>query len=462
LTNFEVVWKDLRYHIKMQLPDNIFRMWIEPVQFLSCDGHILRLSSSNSYSVKRLKANYLTVFKEKLVKLGYSDIEIEFKAQKKQSSAEKNSKKSQINSTSILKPKKSTQMTLPGMGLKFNNGRLLKKGFTFDDFVVGGNSDFAYSASLSLAHTRRNGHNILYILANTGLGKSHLSQAVGHHILTHRHSRSVYYVTAEDFTNEMINSINNKTIKQFKERYRKKCDVLILEDIHFLAGKYATQKELASTLDYLLDADKKIILTSYELPDAIPKLDAQLKSRLSIGLITEISPPDFGTRMKILDRKAKDYDYVMPRHVIEYIAQELNSNVRQLESGLHSIAIKGQLMGDNIDIDLARSVVGNIVDINNRISIDAIKKLVCREFAISEKEIISPSRQKKFSKARQIAIFLSRKYTDQSLKLIGNNFNRYHATVIYAINAVEKELKQKGELFGQINYLSKKIETGKF
>ena len=466
MKDFEIVWKDLRYHIKKTLPDNGFRMWVEPVQFMACDGHILRLSSPNSYSLKRLKANYLTVFKEELSKLGHPDMEIEFKVQKKRSSLE-SPKEAQAKPATTLKPKKSKQMALPGMDLRFdnlnfNNGRLLKKGFTFDDFVVGGNSDFAYSASLSLAHTRRNGHNVLYLLANTGLGKSHLSQAVGHHILTHRGSRSVYYVTAEDFTNEMIYSINSKTIKQFKERYRKKCDVLILEDIHFLAGKYATQKELASTLDYLLDADKKIILTSYELPDAIPKLDTQLKSRLSLGLVTEISAPDFGTRIRILNKKAKAYDYVIPRHVIEYIAQELTNNVRQLESGLHSIAIKGQLMGDNIDIDLARSVVGNIVDINNRISIDAIKKLVCREFSISEQEIISPSRQKKLSKARQIAIFLSRKYTDQSLKLIGNNFNRYHATVIYAINAVEKELKLKGELMGQINYLSKKIEAGKF
>ncbi|MBT3388207.1 MAG: chromosomal replication initiator protein DnaA [Desulfobacula sp.] len=459
MKNFELIWKDLRYHIQKKLSDSCFRMWIAPVQFLDCDGHILRLSSPNLYSVKRLKANYINVFKEELSKLGHPDIKIEFKVQEKTSSA-KDLKRTAVSPT--LKPKKSIQMTLPEIELKFNNGRLLKKGFTFDDFVVGGNSDFAYSASLSLAHSRRNGHNILYLLADTGLGKSHLSQAVGHHIITNTRTKSVYYVTAEDFTNEMIHSIKSNTIDQFKERYRKKCDVLLLEDIHFLAGKYGTQKELVNTLDYLLDADKKIILTSYEQPDSIPKLNDQLKSRISLGLVTKISTPDFETRIRILDKKAKTFGYAVPKDVTEYIAQELSDNVRQLESGLHSIAIKGQLMGYNIDIDLAGDVLGDIINVNKRISIDAIKKLVSKEFSVSEQEIISPSRQRKISKARQIAIFLSRKYTDQSLKIIGSNFNRYHATAIYAINAVEKELKQKGALSGQINYLSKKIESGKF
>ena len=304
MKNFELIWKDLRYHIQKKLSDSCFRMWIAPVQFLDCDGHILRLSSPNLYSVKRLKANYINVFKEELSKLGHPDIKIEFKVQEKTSSA-KDLKRTAVSPT--LKPKKSIQMTLPEIELKFNNGRLLKKGFTFDDFVVGGNSDFAYSASLSLAHSRRNGHNILYLLADTGLGKSHLSQAVGHHIITNTRTKSVYYVTAEDFTNEMIHSIKSNTIDQFKERYRKKCDVLLLEDIHFLAGKYGTQKELVNTLDYLLDADKKIILTSYEQPDSIPKLNDQLKSRISLGLVTKISTPDFETRIRILDKKAKTF-----------------------------------------------------------------------------------------------------------------------------------------------------------
>jgi len=274
-------------------------------------------------------------------------------------------------------------------------------------------------------------------------------------------SDKVYYVTAEDFTNEMVSALKYNTISTFKDKYRQKCDVLILEDIHFLAGKDATQKELAITLDYLFEADKKIILSGYELPDDIPKLNDQLKSRLTLGLVTEISAPDYETRVRILKKKSKAFGYAIPKEVTEYIAQELSDNVRQLESGLFGVAAKGQLMGYDIDIELAKSVLANIINIKKRITIESIKKLICDEFSISEKEIISASRHQRIVKPRQIAIYLSRRYTDQPIKTIGTSFNRYHATAIYAINSIEKELKQKTVLFEQINYLCKKIEAGK-
>jgi len=462
LKELELFWEEVKCQIKKTLPDHSYRMWIDPVELLEHDGCHVKLSSPNSYSVKRLKDNYLPIFIEEFSKLGHNDIRIEFKvASHDKGVVRKNIKKPGSYPALAVKSNHSKQMSLPGLNVRFNNGRLFKKGYTFDDFVVGNNSDFAYSASLSLAHGSRNGSNILYLLAKTGLGKSHLSQAVGHHIITHSRSKSVYYVTAEDFTNEMIHSIKTNTIDQFKERYRKKCDVLILEDIHFLAGKDATQKELALTLDYLLEADKKIILSGYELPDDIPKLNDQLKSRLTLGLVTEISAPDYETRVRILKKKSKAFGYAIPKEVTEYIAQELSDNVRQLESGLFGVAAKGQLMGYDIDIELAKSVLANIINIKKRITIESIKKMICDEFSISEKEIISPSRQQRIVRPRQIAIFLSRKYTDQPVKTIGSSFNRYHATAIYAINVIEKELKQKSVLFEQINYLSKKIEAGK-
>jgi len=462
LKELELFWEEVKCKIKKTLPDHSYRMWIDPIELLEHDGYHVKLSSPNSYSVKRLKDNYLPIFIEEFSKLGHNNIQIEFKvASSEKDVSRKNVKKSGSYPALALKSNNPKQMHLPGLNTRFNNGRLLKKGFTFDDFVVGNNSDFAYSASLSLAHGSRNGSNILYLLGKTGLGKSHLSQAVGHHIITHSQSKSVYYVTAEDFTNEMIHSIKTSTIDQFKERYRKKCDVLILEDIHFLAGKDATQKELAITLDYLFEADKKIILSGYELPDDIPKLNDQLKSRLTLGLVTEISAPDYETRVRILKKKSKAFGYAIPKEVTEYIAQELSDNVRQLESGLFGVAAKGQLMGYDIDIELAKSVLANIINIKKRITIESIKKLICDEFSISEKEIISASRHQRIVKPRQIAIYLSRRYTDQPIKTIGTSFNRYHATAIYAINSIEKELKQKTVLFEQINYLCKKIEAGK-
>ena len=459
----ESFWKQVKYQIKKTLPDHTYRMWIDPVELIEHDNHYIKLSSPNDYFIQRLKDNYLPIFKEEFSKLGINDINIEFKvSSKRKLSLKRKNKKSGAYPAVPFPMKKSKQMHLPGLNIRFNNGRIFKKGFTFDDFVVGDNSNFAYSALLSLAQGKIKGSNILYLLAKTGLGKSHLAQAAGHHIITNNLSKRVYYVTAEDFTNEMIFSLRNHTIERFKEKYRKKCDVLILEDVHFLSGKDATQKELAMTLDYLLEADKKIIFSGCELPDDIPKLNDQLKSRLTLGIVTQIDAPDYATRVRILKRKSKVFGYEIPNQVTEYIAQELCDDVRQLESGLFGVVAKGQLMGYNIDIELAKSVLSNITRAKKRITIESIKKLVCKEFSVSQMDIVSASRKKRIVKPRQMAIFLSRKYTDQPIKKIGTSFNKYHATAIYAINAIEREIKQKSVLFEQVNYLSKKIEAGKF
>ena len=457
----ESSWKQVKYQLKKALPDHSYRMWIDPVKLIEYDNQDIKLSSPNSYFVKRLKDNYLPLFEQEFLRLGINDVNIKFQVSSNKTINNKTNNKNGAYPAIPLMSKNSRQMALPGLGMKFDNGRIFKKGFTFDDFVVGNNSNFAYSASLSLAHGKIKGYSILYLLAKTGLGKSHLSQAVGHHIIKNSLSKAVYYITAEDFTNEMIFSLKNNTIDKFKEKYRTKCDVLILEDIHFLSGKEATQKELAITLDYLLEADKKIIFSGCELPEDIPKLNDQLKSRLTLGLVTEIDAPDYSTRLRILKRKSKFFGYKIPDSVTEYIAQELCDDVRQLESGLFGVAAKGQLMGCNIDVELAKSVLLNIAKTKSQVTIESIKKLVCKEFSISAADIVSASRKQRIVKPRQMAIFLARKYTDQPIKTIGTSFNKYHATAIYAINAIEKELKQKSVLFNQIKYLSKKIETGK-
>jgi chromosomal replication initiator protein len=452
-------WAQVKSQIKKAIPDHSYRMWVEPLEVLTCQDDRLCLSTPNEFFIRRLKDNYLGMFEQAFLSLGHP-VRIEFQARTPQKKPCYSSSGSDTAVT--FKKHDPAQAFLPGFDPQFHCGRLLKKGYTFDDFVVGDNSSFAYSASLSLAQGKMNGAGMLYLLGKTGLGKSHLSQAVGHHVISHKKAMRVYYVTAEDFTNEMIFALRNNTIDAFKEKYRKKCEVLILEDIHFLAGKNAIQKELAVTLDYLLDANRKIIFSGCDLPDDIPKLDDQLKSRLTMGLVTEIKAPDFKTRVKILRKKSKNLNCLIPAQVTEYIAQELCDDVRQLESGLFGVVTKGQLLGRHIDIELAKSVLANIRKHQKRITIDGIKKLVCQEYDVTEQDLVSKSRKKQIVKPRQVAIFLSRKYTDQPIKKIGSSFRRYHATAIYSVNAVEKELRQKGVLYEQVQYLSRKIESGKF
>ncbi len=458
LKTMDGFWAQVKSQIKKTIPDHSYRMWIDPLDLLEYKDGCISLSTPNAFFVRRLKENYQALFETEFKKLGHP-VHITFTTQEIPKKDPDGVLAARVLQSEIKHP---IQASLPGFGRCFSSGRMLKKGYTFDDFVVGDNSSFAYSASLSLAQGKMNGAGILYLLGKTGLGKSHLSQAVGHHVITKQSALRVYYVTAEDFTNEMIYALKNNTIDTFKEKYRKKCEMLILEDIHFLSGKQAIQKELAITLDYLLNADRKIIFSGCDLPDDIPKMDDQLRSRLTMGLVTEIQVPDFTTRVKILRQKSKHLDCIIPTQVTEYIAQELCDDVRQLESGLFGVAAKGQLLGCNIDIELAKSVLANIRKHQKRITIDVIKKLVCKEYAVTEQDLVSKSRKKRIVKPRQVAIFLSRKYTDQPIKKIGSSFKRYHATAIYSVNAVEKELQQKGILFEQVQYLSKKIESGKF
>jgi chromosomal replication initiator protein len=443
------VWNEVKASIKSRIPDHSFRMWIEPLRIARCDENGMILFSPNFFSRKRVIENYGAMIESEIKRvLGRScrlSIEISATVAPSKSKADDN-----------------FQLSLPNLTARPHNGRLLKKDFTFDHFVVGKNNDFAYSASLSMASTKNSSQSALFLLSKTGMGKSHLTQAVGHFILSENPSDRVYYTTAEGFSNEMVRAYQHNSINSFKEKYRNQCDVLLLEDVHYLRGKERTQVELALTLDTLFEADKKIIFSSCYLPSDIPKLDDKLRSRLSCGLISNIDPPDFKTRVRILKKKSKLNGCKIPETIIHYLASELTEDVRQLESGLIGVTAKSLLLGEPIDFKLAESVTKNIIRQRKNITIDVIKKMICKYYKISITDIISSSRKKSIVRPRQIAIYLSRRYTDTSLQAIGRSFNRYHATALHSIGAIERELKENGSLQKQVDFFCKKLESGKF
>jgi len=263
-------------------------------------------------------------------------------------------------------------------------------------------------------------------------------------------------------TLQSVQAFRHDSINKFKARYRNGCDVLLLEDVHYLSGKERTQIELALTLDTLFESGKKIIFSSCYLPVDIPKLNDKLQSRLSSSLISNIEPPDFRTRIRILQKKALHNGYEMPEDVMQYLAGELTEDVRQLESGLIGVTAKSSLLGTPIDLALAESVVKNIVRQRKKITIDVIKKLVCKYYSISMDQIVSSSRKQSIVRPRQIAIYLSRMYTDAPLQAIGKSFNRYHATALHSINTVERAVKQNSPVQKQVEFLRLKLESGKF
>ncbi len=444
------VWNDVKAVLKGQIPEHSYRMWIEPIQYLTSNEESMVLSCPNSFYKKRVMDHYGDLIETELGRKLEAPLKVSIQIHPTQPGIKKDN----------VTP---TQLLLPSINSQTFFGRQLKQDYTFDKFVVGENNDFAYSAALSLASKKLSQQSSLLLLSKTGMGKSHLAQSVGHYILSEFPREHVYYITAEDFMNEMVQSFRNNSVDQWKKKYREGCDVLLLEDIQYLSGKARTQEELAMTLDFLLSINKKVIFSSCYSPQEIPKLDEKLKSHFSSGIITQIDPPAYRTRVRILQKKAKLKGYnTVPSEVIDYMASELTEDVRQLESGLIGVVTKSQLLGVPIDFKLAQSVVKNIVSLRKSITIDSIKKVVCKHYGISLTEVMSKSRKLCFSRPRQIAIYLARRYTDTPLQTIGRHFNRYHATVLHAVNRVEQEIKVNGEVKQQVNYLSERLESGKY
>jgi len=453
------IWKIAKQSIKDQMPGHTYRMWIDGLQMIQSENDEIVLGCANSFSRNWINQRYLGIISEALQSVSETPITVKIdiaSSPKKISAAKK--EKQIISPAARTIPQTKQQLTLPNIHKPSNAGRIFQKGFTFDQFVVGKSNEFAYNASLSMAANKQLTGNNLYIISKTGLGKSHLSQAIGHQILNMMPQKRIYYVTAENFANEMIQALQQKKMNQFKEKYRQICDVFILEDIHFLSGKDHTQDELSFTLDALTGFDKKIIFTSTYAPNEIPKLHDNLSSRLSSGLITQIDSPDYDTRFRILQKKAALNGYVIPEEVNHFLSTELTRNVRQLESALIGLAARSSLMGSAIDLKLAEAVIGNICQNQNEITMDTVKKLVCKHYKITGDEIISKSRKKAIVIPRQICMYLCRKYTDHSLGEIGKSFRRHHATAFHSVTTIEKKMKQNSNIKRQISYLCDKLD----
>ncbi|MFO7929893.1 MAG: chromosomal replication initiator protein DnaA [Thermodesulfobacteriota bacterium] len=451
----ETVWKNAKTAIRDQISPSVYRLWIEPIRYVKAtDDDTLVLGCPNFFIKKRIMANYLGLINSELTRQAGREMAFTIHVQGNPESRDSGSPKPR------KKEPAGCQLPLPGLSARPVNGRVLRRDYTFDSFVVGDNSNLAYQAAFTLASDSKSDFNSVFLLSGTGMGKSHLSQAVGHRILSACPQERVFYISAEDFTNELVHSIKSNSLDTFKKRYRENCDVLLLEEVHVLSGRSRTQTELAMMLDHLYESGKKLIFSSCASPNEIPKMSDHLASRLGQSMMTLIEPPDFKTRVRILRRKAQSRGVELPGEVAEYMAGELVDNVRQLENGLIGVASRSCLMGEPVDLNLAGQVVKNIVSRKKTITVDSITRLVGREFGVPVKDMVSKSRKKSVVRPRQVAIFLARRHTGEPLQAIGRKFNRMHATVIHSINSVEKELKLKGELHKQVEIIEKKLEQG--
>ncbi len=443
----EKIWKDLRAALKKRIAAHSYRMWIDPLGLERSEGGEWVIVCPNAFSRKRVQEHFGPTIRGELARICGEEVKVDF-----QVAGRRLPRGAQIEGGGA-------QLPLPSEAVRPHNGRFLRRDFTFEHFVVGANNDFAYSASLSLASRKSGTQPAVFLYSGTGLGKSHLSQAIGHHVLNHSPRERVYYMTAEDFSNEMVQAFRRDALDQFKAKYRSRCDVLLLEDVHGLGGKERTQVELAATLDSLLESGKRILFSSICRPSEIPRLHESLRSRFSCSLITAIDPPNHRTRLRILQHKARLHGYEIPAEVFDYLAAELVGDIRQLESGLNGVAARSSLLGIPIDLKLAENVVRQMISGRRRITLELIKKLVCEHYRVSEEELVSPSRRQQLVRPRQMAIFLARRFTDTPLQAIGRSFNRYHATVIHSIQAIEKGIKTDPALRQQVEFFQGRLES---
>jgi chromosomal replication initiator protein len=442
------IWEEVKNHIKDELPENSFSLWINPITCLDEKDDAIVLGCPNRFSLKWIKENYMGIMEEKLEKTGNGNNKISLKVKPPEKNA-------------IIPDlfKESRQLTIPKIPVKRGNGRRrFNKEFTFDRFVVGDCNEFAYSASKALAMGGSWPYDSLFMWASTGLGKSHLSQSIGQAILDHNPNIRAYYITAEDFVNEMIFALKNKRIEEFKNRYRHSCDVLLLEEVHFLSGKEKMQQELGYTLEVLANDNKKIIFTSSLLPKDIPAMTKELSSRLTAGIITTLEKPDYKTRVRIIEKKASEQRLCLSEDIIHFFAKHLNRDVRQIESALKCLRAKSELLKAKIDLDMAKEVIKSHVSDQSQITVESIKKVICRYFKVEPMMLRSKSRKKIHSYPRNVYAYLCRRYTEATLEDIGRSIDRNHSTVLYSTEVIERKLKIDNRIKNQVEFLSENLK----
>ncbi|HHT21259.1 MAG TPA: chromosomal replication initiator protein DnaA [Tissierellia bacterium] len=331
--------------------------------------------------------------------------------------------------------------------------------YVFEDFVVGSNNQFAHAACVAVAEDPSKSYNPLFIYGGVGLGKTHLMQAVGHYISKKQPDSRILYISSENFTNDFINSIKNTQGESFRERYRN-VDVLLIDDIQFLADKEQTQEEFFHTFNELYLNNKQIVISSDRPPKEIKTLEERLRSRFEMGLITDISSPDYETRIAILRKKAEVDRKTIPDDVFDLIAKNIKSNIRELEGSLNKVTAYSSLVGKVIDVELTKEALKEVIDRNIPKTIDQhfIRELICNYFDVTEKELDSPKRTKRIAYPRQVAMYLIREYTDLSLPKIGEIFgNRDHSTVVHACDKLTGEVENNPETKEMIDQLKERM-----
>ncbi len=442
-------WEEIKQTVRreFELTDVSFDTWIKPLNFyeIKQDTVVILIPSDQSHALNYISSKYKNFFKVIISEMLNHTYDISFILEKDAAGDEKN----------ILPEIKNSHPA------NYENANLNPK-YNFDTFVVGSNNKLAHSAALAVAESPGEVYNPLYIYGGAGLGKTHLMHSIGHFILERNPDRKVLYVTSENFTNEVIENIRSGDaikLNKMREKYRT-VDVLMIDDIQFIIGKASTQEEFFHTFNTLHSMNKQVILSSDRPPKEMETLDERFRSRFEWGLIADIQPPDYETRMAILKKNAESYYKELDDEVLDYIAVNIKSNIRELEGALNKIFAFSRLNNVDINLDYAEEALKDVIypDKSKELTPALIIDVVAEHFGVNSEDITSKKRNSEFVLPRQIVMYLCRSQMDMSLQSIAKILGKKdHTTVLHGINKISDDMKNNADLSNKIEIIKKKL-----
>jgi chromosomal replication initiator protein len=449
----EGLWSDVSARLREALNDTTYSTWFGEVGGAELDDNTFAISVPNDFTREWIEGHFLDLIRAAVRDAGGGELRVQLRVEESVPPA---ATISAVPSTVTPLPAEVTQhrADTPGINPKY----------TFDSFVIGSSNRFAHAAALAVAEAPAQAYNPLFIYGGTGLGKTHLLQAVAQYVSEHQSELSVRYVTSETFMNDFINALRDKRIEGFKQRYRA-YDLLLIDDIQFFEHKERIQEEFFHTFNSIYEAGGQIVISSDRPPREISTLEERLRSRFEWGLITDIQPPDLETRIAILRKKVKtDRIHVPDPRVLEFIAGRISSNIRELEGALTRVVAFSSLTGRPLTADLAQDVLKDVFPQGEakQISIERIQELVCERFSVTMEELTGDRRSQNIVYPRQVAMYLSRELTDSSLPKIGKEFGgRDHTTVIHATSKIARLIREDRSVYNLVQELTARVRQAR-
>ncbi len=439
-----MLWETIKESLHQVLPENEYSLWIKPLSCETCGEEELKLAAPDRFFCSWIEDRYLDLIRNTAEEVSGSSLAVQLSVSGQAALA--------------LEDTRRGQLRLPGTTPHVNRIRSLHPAYTFDQFMVGESNVVARSACDALAKGDNSFGNCLFMNSSTGLGKSHLTQAVVHQVFDSAPSTRLHYLTAQQFSAEMVKNIRSKSMEQFSHKYVKNCDMLLVEDVHTLAGKNKTQEELNTVLDYLIKSGRRVILTSAVAPRKLEGLDEDFRSRMTSGLVAGIQAPEYETRARIIRHKAGNHNLELSDEMVDLLARRLKGDIRRTESALVGIRAKSCLRNGAPDMALVREVLHGLMGAPARLDGKIIRDFIGCQYNVSVEDLKSKSRKRSITFPRQIGMYLTRKFTEQSLADIGALYNRDHSTVLHAIKVITRDRTRKTAVREQIDLLCTKLK----